>query len=90
MEPVIKHGNALLIRTDLVSVRPRLKSSALRNTVIANEKTKKIVGEALKDAFYKAQKAASEFGDLERPNEIIKTALNLGMTELADELTLMT
>lgn len=88
MQDVIVKGNHLLIAKELTRVQP-LKSAALRRTVFDGKTTEDVVSKLIKDAFWKADKDDMEWFN-QRKDELIKTALNLGLTELAAELTLFT
>lgn len=70
-------------------VRPN--HERLRRTVLVGELTREIVSESLKARFVQLEEAEADFGNFPikayEKNDIIKTALNLGLTELAGELT---
>lgn len=83
---VIVNGNCLMIRKDISTVQ--LKSSSFNRTIILDENTKETVSRLIKEKFFSITEG-EWWRDSER-NELIKTALNLGLTELADEMTLFT
>lgn len=65
-----------------------LKSESLNRTEIKDEKTIETVSRLIKEKFFSIKK--HEWWRDEERNELVKTALNLGLTGLADELTLFT
>ena len=89
---MIKDKNEVLIKTELVSVRPRLKSSSFNRTILGYGKTKDTVSKCIKYRFESYVRLDNNnpipLYSVEQ-DELIKTALNLGLTELASELTLL-
>lgn len=81
---IILNEDTLLIRNGLTTI----KSTSFNRTVLINDKTKEVLERLIWDAARAIPK--EEYWREHEYNEYIKTALNLGLTELADKLTLWT
>ncbi len=73
-----ENNNALFIRKDC------LKSKSFNRTVILNEKSKEIISKLILEKANSIEKY--EYWRFDEIDELTKTALNLGLTEVADEI----
>ncbi len=83
---VIINGDCLMIRKDISTVQ--LKSSSFNRTIILDDGTKETISRLIKEKFFSITEG--QWWRESEKNELIKTALNLGLTQLADELILFT
>lgn len=72
----------------LVNYSKNFESSSLNRTVMLNDKTKEIVSNLIKREFFSVKEG--EYWKYQRQDELIKAALNMGLSGLAAELTLFT
>ena len=69
-------------------MQTKFKSASFNRTIIMNEETKRVISRLIETEFF-AIKESEWWREGER-NELIRTAINLGLIELADDLTLWT
>ena len=85
-QDIIIDGDMLLIKKSIT--KKEFKSEVFNRTTIRDEKTKETISRLIKSEFFSITEG--EWWRYSEQDELIKAALNLGLTELASELTLFT